>query len=91
MKKFILSFLFFIPFISYGQNSSQLESFEKIKGSYSLVENGTKVRYSKIYENLGKSRETLKEGLVNFFKFRKENVLILQYRMLIVLTLLLLQ
>ena len=32
MKKFILSFLFFIPFISYGQNSSQLESFEKIKG-----------------------------------------------------------
>lgn len=35
MKKFILSFLFFIPFISYGQNSSQLESFEKIKGSYS--------------------------------------------------------
>lgn len=72
MKKFILSFLFFIPFISYGQNSSQLESFEKIKDSYSLVENGTKVRYSKIYENLGKSRETLKEGLVNFFKFRKE-------------------
>ena len=73
MKIKLIAFGLFIVMSAclYAQSNEQLEALQKIESEYELVENGTKVRYSKIYEDLGKSREDLLEGLTNFFRFRE--------------------
>lgn len=71
-KMLIAAFVLFVFSMSVlSQTKNQNATLEKIKNKYTLVENGTKVRYSRIYENLGKNRNDLLDGLVNFFRFRE--------------------
>lgn len=82
MKRIIL--LFCMVLLSIGsicaQTARQNEELNALQNLYTLVENGTKVRYTQIYEDLGKSKEVLYEGLINFFKNREERSSNFKYR-----------
>lgn len=76
MKKiYFLLLALCVNIMLHAQTEEQLEILgTEFKGKYELVENNSKVRISRIFENLDKSKEDLKDGLVNFFKYREEKI-----------------
>lgn len=82
MKRLLLLFCIFVSFIGSicAQTARQKEELDALKDLYTLVEDGTKVRYTQVYEDLGKPKEVLYEGLVNFFKNRDERSSDFKYR-----------
>lgn len=44
------------------------ENLEKIEGRYTLMDEGKRVRYTRIFEDLGKAKEELKDGFPNFVR-----------------------
>ena len=71
MRKLLLSLLCIIcPLAVCSQTAAQNKKLAEIEGKYTLVENGTKVRFTRIFEDLGKNRKYLLDGLTNFFRFR---------------------
>lgn len=69
---FVLVFAMTTSIMSFAQSKRQLDELKAIENNYSFVENNTKIRLSKIFENLGKSKEDLYDGLTNFFKYRTD-------------------
>lgn len=75
MKRIFIVFVSLLFTYCFAQTKSQLEELKDIEGCYDFVENNTKIRISKIYENLGKSKKEIYEGLSNFFKYRKNETI----------------